>query len=89
MVHQTPMGSDCEYNQPALLNLSNGDKQYDAVVVNTNNYKETMKLHIQISCTCKFMIHICARKYVNTGQERVYMTKSFIFNIKTRVFKTE
>ena len=34
MVYKPHMGDDCKYNQPDLLNLSNGDKQNDVVIVN-------------------------------------------------------
>ena len=37
----------------------------DKVILNPNNYKEKMKLHIQIPCICTFMINIYIkiRKY--------------------------
>ena len=52
-----------------------GDKQNDLVIVNSNKYKENMKLHIHIPCMCTFMIHIFTHIYVNIGQERVFMTR--------------
>ena len=74
------------YIQYVLLNLSKGDKQYNVVIINTNHYKEKMKLHIKVPCTCNFRIHIYTHIYINTGQERVFMTKSFLFNIKNKSF---
>ena len=51
--------------QATLLNLSTGDKQGDEVILNPNNYKENIKLHIKMLCMCTFMIHmyIHIRKY--------------------------
>ena len=72
--------------QYTLLNLIKGDKQYDAVIINTNNYKENMKQHIHLPFTCKLIIHICTHIYVNTGKERVFMIKSFLFNIQKKSF---
>ena len=81
------MESDCKYKQSALLNLTTGYKQNDVVILNPNNYKENMKIHIQIPCTCKFMIHICTDIYaLNTGQENFFFIKSFIFNIQNNSF---
>ena len=86
MVQKPPIGSDCKYIQSALLKISRGYKQYGMVVVNTNSSKEILKLHIHILCTYRFMIHICTHIYVNTGHERVFMTKSFLSNTKNKSF---
>ena len=72
MIHKPHTGSDCKYNQYALLNLSMGYKQNIVVMVNTKIYKGNIKLHIHIPRTCRFIIHICTQIYeLNTGQERV------------------
>ena len=52
------------------------DKQYGVVINSPNNYKENMN----------FMIQICTHIYVNIGQERVIMTKSFFFDIQNKSF---
>ena len=71
-VHQPHVGRNCKYNQSVLLNLSTEDKHNEVVIVNTNNYKENMKIHIHIPGTCRFMIHICTHIYsLNKGQEGV------------------
>ena len=67
-----PMRSDCKYIQYDLLNLSMGDKQYGMFIIYNNIYKENMKLHMHIPCTCTFMIQICTHIYGNTGQERIF-----------------
>ena len=63
-----------------------GGGQYDVAVINNNNYKENVKLHIHIPCTCTFMIHICTQIYVNTGQEGVFMIDSFLSNVQSKSF---
>ena len=75
-----------KYIQFSLLKLSMGDKKYNVVIINPRNYKENMKLHIHIPCTFTFMIHICTQIYINIGQERVFMMKSFLFNIQNKSF---
>ena len=45
-----------------------GDKQNDAVIANTKNNKENMKIHVHIPCTCRFMIHICTHTYTKKIQ---------------------
>ena len=46
MVQQPPTESDCK--QSDLLNLSTLYKHNDVVIVNSNYYKENMKIHIHI-----------------------------------------
>ena len=48
-VQKPPTESDCKYYQSALLNLSTIYKQNDVVIVNPNNYKEKLKIHIHKS----------------------------------------
>ena len=87
-----PTGSDCKWNQPGLLNLSQGYKQNNTVVLNTTNNKENMNKHIRrlrSPTLCSYMCihyihkyamllyeHICQ---INTRQENIFMTQSFLF----------
>ena len=65
-----------------------GDNKYDLVIINPNTYKENIKPNIHIPCTCTFIIHTFTKIYLNTWQERVFMIKSFLFNIQARFFMT-
>ena len=47
VLYDTATSNDCKYNQYNSLNLSMGNKQNDLVVVNPQNNKENMKIHIQ------------------------------------------
>ena len=38
-VQQPSTGSNCKLIQYALLNLTTGDKQYEVVIINPNNYR--------------------------------------------------
>ena len=46
MVQHPHMGSNFEYNQYALLNLSMGDKQNYVVIINPKIHKENMNRYI-------------------------------------------
>ena len=46
-VHQPQTGSNCKYNQSALLNISMGYTQNNAVIVDPKKNKENMKINVR------------------------------------------
>ena len=64
MVQQPHKGSDCKYNQSALLNLRVGDKHNDVVIFNTKNNKENMKIHIRNHVRAD-SLYTCVHTYTN------------------------
>ena len=71
--------------QFALLNLSTREKLDDEVIINLNNYKDNMKLHIHIPCVCTFIIHMYIR-ILKYRTRTIFMTKSSLFNISNKSF---
>ena len=69
-IQQPPTGIDCKQKQYALLKLSTRDKQNGVVIVNPNNYRENMEIHILSK-------HRTRNSFIN---------KSFLFNLQNKSF---
>ena len=76
--------SNCKYIQSYLLNISMGDKQNDAVIVNPKNNKENMKIHTRNHVHADIHMHIYS--LVKYRARESFMMRSFIFDIQNKSF---